>query len=586
MHTPLITMLVVGLGLAFILGAVANRLKLSPLVGYLVAGIVIGPFTPGYVADQALANQLAEVGVILLMFGSGLHFSLADLLSVRKIVIPGAVGQMTLVTLVGMGVGYIIGWPVGAGVIFGLALAVSSTVVVLRSLQDRRQLQSEQGRTAVGWLVVQDIAMILALILLPAFSGVLGGDEAAADLAASGPSSFFQPDTLSEALALTLAKLAAFFALMILVGRRVIPWILHYVAHTGSRELFRLAVLAMALGVAFGAAELFGISFALGAFFAGMILAESQLSQSAAQETLPLRDAFAVLFFVSVGMLFDPTVAVRHPFLVAMTVILIVAGNAAAVCAIARLFGYSIQHALALGLTLSQIGEFSFILAGIGVELELLPESGRDLILAGAMLSILLNPLLFVAAERLLPRWLKTRELAAPGEEPPVVESPELLPPTGLTAHAVLVGYGRVGSLVAQTLREIGQPYLVIEERASIADSLRDAGTEVIVGNAAQPAMLEAANVAGARFLISAIPNPFESGNLIERARAANPNLDIIARAHSDVEVEYLAKLGANKIIMGEREIARGISAHITAGGKAADEATLEEAVGTTVQPS
>jgi CPA2 family monovalent cation:H+ antiporter-2 len=564
MHTPLITMLVVGLGLAFVLGAVANRLKLSPLVGYLVAGIVIGPFTPGYVADQAMARQLAEVGVILLMFGSGLHFSLADLLSVRKIAIPGAIGQMTLVTLLGLGVAYAIGWPIGAGIIFGLALSVSSTVVVLRSLQDRHQLQSEQGRMAVGWLVVQDIAMILALILLPAFSGVLGGDEATTDMAANGPLGFFKPDTLAEALGLTLAKLAAFFALMILVGRRVIPWILHYIAHTGSRELFRLAVLAMALGVAFGASELFGISFALGAFFAGMILAESQLSQSAAQETLPLRDAFAVLFFVSVGMLFDPTVALRQPFLVAMTVILIVAGNAAAVFAIARLFRHSIQNALALGLTLSQIGEFSFILASIGVELDLMPESGRDLILAGAMVSILVNPLLFVAAEKLLPRWLKTREAAVPGEQAAEVAIPEL-PQTSLTGHAVLVGHGRVGSLVAQTLSEMGQPYLVIEERPAIAEQLREAGIEVIVGNAAQAAMLDAANVAGARFLISAIPNPFESGNLIERARAANPALDIIARAHSDAEVDYLTKLGANKIIMGEREIARGISEHILA---------------------
>jgi K+:H+ antiporter len=579
MHTPLITMLVVGLGLAFVLGAVANRFKLSPLVGYLVAGIVIGPFTPGYVADQALARQLAEVGVILLMFGSGLHFSLADLLSVRKIAIPGAVGQMALVTLLGLGVGYAIGWPVGAGIIFGLALSVASTVVVLRSLQDRHQLQSEQGRIAVGWLVVQDIAMILALILLPAFAGVLGGDDNAVEAAGSGHLAFFKPDTVVEALALTLAKLAAFFAVMILVGRRVIPWILHYIAHTGSRELFRLAVLAMALGVAFGASELFGVSFALGAFFAGMILAESQLSQSAAQETLPLRDAFAVLFFVSVGMLFDPTIAVRQPFLVAITVILIVAGNAAAVFTIARLFRHSIQNTLTLGLTLSQIGEFSFILAGIGIELELLPESGRDLILAGAMLSILVNPLLFVAAERLLPRWLKTRETSAPGEQAAEVEIPEL-PQTSLTEHAVLVGYGRVGSLVAQTLSEMGQPYLVIEERPAIAESLRGAGIEVIVGNAAQPAMLDAANVAGARFLISAIPNPFESGNLIERAREANSALDIIARAHSDAEVDYLTKLGANKIIMGEREIARGISEHIVARTNPAADGALGDPAG------
>jgi CPA2 family monovalent cation:H+ antiporter-2 len=577
-HTPLIAMLVAGLGLAFIMGAVANRLKLSPLVGYLVAGIVIGPFTPGFVADQALARELAEVGVILLMFGTGLHFSLADLLSVRKIAIPGALGQLAFVTLLGLGVGYAIGWPIGAGIIFGLALSVASTVVVMRTLQDKHQLQSDQGRIAVGWLVVQDLAMILALILLPAFSGVLGGDDSAAETAAaSGPLAFFRPDTLMEALALTLAKLAAFFALMILVGRRVIPWILHYIAHTGSRELFRLAVLAMALGVAFGAAELFGVSFALGAFFAGMILAESQLSQSAAQETLPLRDAFAVLFFVSVGMLFDPTIVVRQPFLVGVTLLIILAGNAAAVFAIARLFRHSIQSAIALGLTLSQIGEFSFILAGLGIQLELLPETGRDLILAGAMLSILVNPLLFVAADRLLSTRFKTRERGAPAEEDGEPEIAEL-PQTSLINHAVLVGHGRVGSLVAKTLGEMGQPYLVIEERPAIAGQLRSRGTEVILGNAAEPGMLDAANVASARFLISAIPNPFESGNLIERARAANPALDIIARAHTDAEVEYLTELGASLIIMGEREIARGISEHIRERAGAVAEVSSESA--------
>ena len=561
-HTPLIAMLVIGFGLAFVLGAVANRLRLSPLVGYLVAGIVIGPFTPGFVADQGLARQLAEVGVILLMFGSGLHFSLEDLLSVKRIAIPGAIGQFVVVTLLGLGVGYAVGWPIGAGVIFGLALSVASTVVVMRTLQDKHQLQSEQGRIAVGWLVVQDIAMILALILLPAFSEVLGGNDNAVEAATSGPLAFLQPQTLTQALGLTLAKLAAFFALMILVGRRVIPWILHYVAHTGSRELFRLAVLAMALGVAFGAAELFGVSFALGAFFAGMILAESQLSQSAAEETLPLRDAFAVLFFISVGMLFDPTIVVRQPFLVGVTLLIIVAGNAAAVFGIARLFRYSIQDAVALGLTLSQIGEFSFILASLGVQLDLLPEAGRDLVLVGAMLSILVNPLLFMAMDRWLPTWLKAREPGAPALAAEEAKTSEL-PRTNLTGHAVLVGYGRVGSLVARTLDDVGQPYLVVEERQSIADRLREDGVEVLLGNAAEPEMLEAANVAAARFLISAIPNPFESGNLIERARAANPTLDIIARAHSDAEVEYLTKLGANRIIMGEREIARGISAHI-----------------------
>ena len=560
-HAPLISTLVAGLGLAFILGTLANRLRMSPLVGYLVAGVVIGPFTPGFVADQALASQLAELGVILLMFGIGLHFSLDDLLSVRTIALPGALGQMTLMTVLGFAVSQAIGWPIGAGVVFGLALSVASTVVVLRSLQERRQLETDGGRIAVGWLIVEDLAMILALVLLPAFAEILGGEANRTNTEGSGLFAFLEPHTFWGALGLTLAKVMAFFAAMVIVGRRVIPWILHYVAHTGSRELFRLAVLAIALGVAFGAAELFGVSFALGAFFAGMILAESQLSQRAAEETLPLRDAFAVLFFVSVGMLFNPMILVEQPLLVGVTFLIIVIGNATAASAIAFMFGYPSYVALTLGLSLAQIGEFSFILAGLGVELELLPEAGRDLVLAGAILSILINPLLFAALDRLAP-WAKERERVRAAQEGGRAETPELVV-TSLTDHAVLVGHGRVGSLVAETLQKARQPYLVIEERQMIVDQLRARGVDVIAGNAAQPGLLEAANVASARWLISAIPNPFESGNLIEYAHAANPNLKIIARAHSDAEVDYLKKYGANLIIMGEREIARGISEHI-----------------------
>lgn len=562
---PLIATLVAGLGLAFILGTLANRLRLSPLVGYLVAGVLIGPFTPGFVADQALARQLAELGVILLMFGIGLHFSLNDLLSVRRIAIPGAVGQMALVTMLGLLVTQAIGWPIGAGVVFGLALSVASTVVVLRALQEMRQLETDGGRIAVGWLVVEDLAMILTLVLLPAFAGVLGGNANGANLNGANLNgndlfTLFEPQTIWSALGLTLGKLAAFFAIMVVVGRRVIPPILHYVAHTGSRELFRLAVLAIALGVAFGAAELFGVSFALGAFFAGMILAESQLSQRAAQETLPLRDAFAVLFFVSVGMLFNPMILVEQPLLVGMTFLIIVIGNATAASAIALMFGYPSYVALTLGLSLAQIGEFSFILAGLGVDLALLPEAGRDLVLAGAILSILVNPLLFAALDRLTP-WLKARERTIATQEGRA-EPPELAA-TSLTDHAVLVGHGRVGSLVAETLQKARLPYLVIEERQVIIEQLRARGVDVIAGNAAQPGLLEAANVASARWLISAIPNPFESGNLIEQAHAINPKLEIIARAHSDAEVDYLKKFGADLIIMGEREIARGISDHI-----------------------
>lgn len=568
-HTPLIATLVAGLGLAFILGTLANRLRLSPLVGYLLAGVLIGPFTPGFVADQALARQLAELGVILLMFGIGLHFSLHDLLSVRTIAVPGAFGQMALVTSLGFIVTQAIGWPIGAGLVFGLALSVASTVVVLRALQEKRQLETDGGRIAVGWLVVEDVAMILALVLLPAFADVLGGTANRAERENSGMLTFFEPHTISGALGLTLAKLATFFALMAIVGRRVIPAILHYVAHTGSRELFRLAVLAIALGVAFGAAELFGVSFALGAFFAGMILAESQLSQRAAQETLPLRDAFAVLFFVSVGMLFNPMILVEQPLLVAATFLIIVIGNAAAASAIAVMFGYSLPIAVTLGLSLAQIGEFSFILAGLGVELNLLPETGRDLVLAGAILSILINPLLFAGLDRLMPR-LENRAPIRTEEEGRIDITPKLTT-TSLTDHAILVGYGRVGRLVAETLQNAGQPYLIVEERQVVADQLRAGGVDVISGNAAQPGLLEAANVNSAKWLISAIPNPFESGNFIEHARATNPKLEIIARAHSDAEVEYLKRLGANLIIMGEKEIARSISEHILSNINAPD---------------
>jgi CPA2 family monovalent cation:H+ antiporter-2 len=557
-HTPLIATIVAGLGLAFIFGAIANRLRLPPLVGYLLAGVVIGPFTPGFVADQSLAKQLAEIGVILLLFGVGLHFSVTDLLTVRNTAVPGAVGQIVFVAALGFALAQLLGMSVGAGLVFGLALSVASTVVVLRALQERRLISSQRGRIAVGWLVVQDLVMVLALVLLPPLAGLLGGQDAAPQHS-GGLLEGLDPRTIWGALAITLIKLAAFLLLMLVVGRRVIPWVLHYVVHSGSRELFRLSVLAIALGVAFGSAELFGVSFALGAFFAGMILAESPLSQQAAQETLPLRDAFAVLFFVSVGMLFDPTILAREPLSVLATFIIVVVGNSLATFAILLAFGYSLRVAATLAVSLSQIGEFSFILTSLGLDLRLLPDSGRDLVLAGAMLSILANPILFTFLDRLMP-WLKQREPPAEVSMPP---EPQELRTTTLKNHAILVGHGRVGSLVADTLKQNGQPVLVIEERQEIVNDLRSRGIEVIAGNANQSGLLEAANVAGARWLISAIPNPFENSNLIEHARAVNPRIEIIARAHSDDEVAHLKKFGADLIIMGEREIARGMAGHI-----------------------
>jgi monovalent cation:H+ antiporter-2, CPA2 family len=559
-HTSLIATIVAGIGLAFIFGALAHRLRLSPLVGYLVAGILIGPFTPGYVADQELAPQLAEIGVILLMFGVGLHFSLSDLLAVRAIAVPGAIGQMAVATLLGMGLAFGLGWTLGAGLVFGLALSVASTVVLLRALQERRLVETEKGRIAVGWLIVEDLAMVLALVLLPALSEILGGraDPAAS---AGGLAAWLEPGNVWQLLALTFLKVAAFIGLMLVIGRRVIPWVLHYIAHTGSRELFRLAVLAIALGVAFGSAELFGVSFALGAFFAGMILAESQLSHQAAQETLPLRDAFAVLFFVSVGMLFDPSIVVREPLPVLATVAIIVVGKSLAALLIVLAFRHTLSTALVISASLAQIGEFSFILAGLGVGLGLLSEGGRDLILAGALISILLNPLLFVALDRVVPRVVKREQRRLPMDAEPRRE----FPATSLSGHAVLVGYGRVGSLIAQALKERGAPFLVVEEQEDKAKQLAADGLEVLGAAAGERGVLEAVGLRRARWLISAIPNPFEASSLIASARAANPSITIIARAHTDAEVAHLQKFGADRIVLGEREIAQAMANHIVA---------------------
>jgi CPA2 family monovalent cation:H+ antiporter-2 len=552
-HTPLITMLVVALVLALALGTLAQRLKASPLVGYLLAGVIVGPFTPGYVADQSIANEFAEIGIILLMFGVGLHFSLNDLLSVRAIAIPGAIAQIAVATALGMGLAWWLGWSVGTGLVFGLALSVASTVVLLRAMQERRLIETERGRIAVGWLIVEDLAMVLTLVLLPALAPILkGGAVTAANLSA-----------LALPVAVTLGKVAAFVAVMLIVGKRVIPWFLHYIAHTGSRELFRLSVLVIALGVAYEAAVLFDVSFALGAFFAGMILSESELSQRAANETLPLRDAFAVLFFVSVGMLVDPMIVVREPGPVLATVLIIVLGKSLAAYAIVRLFGHPNSTALTISTSLAQIGEFSFILAGLGVSLALLPDRARDLILAGAILTILLNPLLFAALDRRLARKDATPGDAASGK--PDDGPSEPLPMTALTGHVVLVGYGRVGSYVGARLAEGGTPLLVIEDNADLVAQLREQQRHVISGNAADPEVLRAANLPAACCLLVAIPDAFEGGQVVDQARAANPALPILARAHSEEEIAHLTRHGASTVVMGEHEIAKAMLAAIPA---------------------
>jgi monovalent cation:H+ antiporter-2, CPA2 family len=488
--------------------------------------------------------------------------------------VPGAIVQIGFATALGAGLAWMLGWSMGAGLVFGLALSVASTVVLLRALQERRLIETERGRIAVGWLIVEDLAMVLALVLLPALAGVLGGQEPV-EAHGSGLLSLPASYGVWSVVGITLAKVAAFVVVMLVVGRRVIPWVLHYVAHTGSRELFRLAVLAIALGVAFGAAKLFGVSLALGAFFAGMIMSESELSHRAAEESLPLRDACSVLFFVSVGMLFDPFSLASNGWPILATLAIIVIGKSLAAFVIVVAFRYPIATALMISASLAQIGEFSFILAELGVGLKLLPEQGRDLILAGAILSIVLNPLMFLAIDWMKP-WLERRaSKTAPVDEAkpigPATEPGQLAsvatpvkedgppPRIALTGHSILVGYGRVGSLVGASLKEAALPFLVIEDADKTLAKLRDDGIETVSGNAANSEVFAAANPEGASRLILAIPNAFEAGQIVLRARAANPKINVIARAHSDAEVEHLKGLGADTVIMGEREIARGI---------------------------
>lgn len=536
--TPLIATVVGGLVLAFFFGALALRLRLPVLAGYLVAGVVAGPFTPGYVADAHIAQELADLGVILLMFGVGLHFSLKDLLAVKAISIPGAAGQMGVATGLGMLLGWALGWPPAQGFVFGLALSVASTVVLLRAMEERRLLDSDRGRIAVGWLIVEDLAMVLALVLLPAIGGFLGAGH-------DGPAP--SVGALIETVAWTIGKVVVFVALMLIVGKRAIPWILQTVSASGSRELFRLAVLAIALGVAFGAAHLFDVSFELGAFFAGMMMGESKLSQRAAEETLPLRDAFAVLFFVSIGMLFNPQILLARPWIVLAACLIIVVGKSLAAFLIVRAFGRPPKTALTIATSLAQIGEFSFILAGLGVSLGLLSTEARDILLAAAIVSILINPLLFVA----LDRWVARHDADTPDDHP------------DMAGHTVLVGYGRVGRRVLAELQASGARTLLIESDEDAVRDLREqretGSVEVVIGNAAAAPVLAEANLLGARALIVAVSDPFEGGQIVRAARALRPDLPIVARAHTPECVGHLGGLGASEVVYGEQELARSM---------------------------
>ncbi len=536
-HTSLIALLSVGFVSAFVFGLLAQRLKLSPLVGYLLAGIIVGPFTPGFVADQGLASQLAEIGVILLMFGVGLHFSLRDLLDVKGIAIPGALGQIAFVTAIGTGFGLWHGWDTMGAVVFGLALSVASTVVVMRALEERRLLDTRRGRIAIGWLVVEDLAMVLALVLLPAIAGALGAGE---KIGAAG---------IAGALVWTLVKVTAFVVVMLVVGKRAIPWILEHVAGLGSRELFTLSILAIALGVAFGAAYLFDVSFALGAFFAGMLLNESELSHKAAADSLPMRDAFAVLFFVSVGMLFNPLIMLEQPMWVLATVGIIVLGNALVGYLIVRLLGLPKLTGLTISASLSQIGEFSFILAGLGLSQKLLPQEAHDLILAGALLSIIANPFLFAW----LDAWQRRQQ---PGTAVTTVTQPLSEVPEDMGGHAIVIGYGRVGRELTRLLQDRGIPLVLVESDPDRVEAARKNGLVTVRGNAAAEGVLKAARPQSAQLAILAMPQALEAGEIIARLKAIHPGISVLARAHSEAEVKHLLGHGADAAVLAERELA------------------------------
>lgn len=543
----LVTTLAAALGLALVAGFVAARLKLPPLLGYLLAGVLLGPATPGFVADIELSQQLAEIGVILLMFGVGLHFSLDDLLSVRRIALPGAIAQIVVATVLGAVIARLWGWDLAGAIVFGLCLSVASTVVLLRALEDLGVLESVNGRIAIGWLIVEDLAMVLVLVLLPAL---------AASLTSGG---------IATTLALAVGRVAIFMGLMLAVGRRVFPWLLWQVARTGSRELFTLCVVAAAVGIAYGSAQLFGVSFALGAFFAGMVLRESSLSFRAAEESLPLREAFSVLFFVSVGMLFDPQVVMTHPIGVVAVVAIIVLGKTLAAFLIVLAFRYPLNTALTVSASLAQIGEFSFILAALGVSLQLLPVEGQSLILAGSLISIAFNPLVFRAIEP-LQRWIRTRsDLARILERSPdpLSELPMSVDQERLTGHVVLVGYGRVGGRLGEALIENGINFVVVEQNRETVERLRQRGLLAVSGDASDPAVLVQAHIARARLLVIATPDTFKARKMIEVARIVNPLVDTVVRTHSDEEALLLQREKAGKVFMGEHELARGMIGYV-----------------------
>lgn len=550
---PLITTIAGALGVALLLGFLMARVRLPPLVGYLLAGVLIGPFTPGFVADARLAAQLAEIGVMLLMFGVGLHFSVDDLLAVRKVAVPGAIVQMAAATSMGTAMALAWGWDLPGALVLGISLSVASTVVLLRALEGLGLLDTVNGRIAVGWLVVEDLAMILVLVLLPPLAAIV---KAPAAHAGAG---------LGQALLTTLVQVGVFVALMLVIGRRLFPWLLWQVQRVGSRELFTLCVVAAAVSIAYGATRLFGVSFALGAFFAGMVLRESPFSHRAAQETLPLRDAFAVLFFVSVGMLFDPRVLATQPLQVLAVVAVIILGKSLAAAALVLAMRYPLNTALTVSASLAQIGEFSFILIGLGASLGLLPPPAQSLVVAGALISMALNPVLFKAIGP-VQRWLLVRSAHArqlAQRDDHLAELPMSTDEKYLSRQVVLVGHGRVGQAVAHALQAQGIPFIVADENRELVERLRSQGRPAVSGDAAEPDVLIQAHVARARMLVVTIDDATKLRRMADVARTLNPAIEIVTRGHSEDEAQRFESEYGGVVFLAQRELARAMARHV-----------------------
>ncbi|ALQ50025.1 YbaL family putative K(+) efflux transporter [Nitrosomonas ureae] len=551
----LITTIAAGFGLALVFGFIAEKLKTPALVGYLLAGIAISPSTPGFVADIDIASQLSEIGVMLLMFGVGLHFSLNDLLAVKRIAVPGAIVQMTVATLLGMALADWWGWDFGAGLVLGLSLSCASTVVLLKAVESRGLLDTMTGRIAVGWLIVEDLVTVLILVLLPSFATMLGGSN--------GAETTTEP--LWQTIGTTLLLVSAFIAIMLVVGLRVLPWLLWQVARTGSRELFTLAVVAAAICIAYGAAALFNVSFALGAFFAGMVMRESKFSHRAAEESLPLRDAFAVLFFVSVGMLFDPTVLIDEPMHVLAVVAIIIVGKSIAAMLLVLILRYPLNTALTVAASLGQIGEFSFILAGLGLTLELMPAEGMSLVLAGALISIAFNPIAFAVIAPLRNLILKHSAVARKYEsrDDPYAELPMSTERKFLHGQVVLVGYGHVGERIAQALRGQDIPFVVAEQNRELVQDLRKQNINAVSGDATEPSVLIQAHITDAAMLVIAIPDPLNVRQMIDTARTLNPEIEIVLRTRNEDETALLRQDKVGTVFFSEEELAKSMTHHI-----------------------